>query len=149
MSIHTLTSTKPYLLRAFYEWINDNNCTPYLIINANYEDVQVPTQYVDEGRIVLNISETAVRSLQMTNDSIEFDARFGGVAMTVYAPIGAVMAIYAHENGRGMVFSEEEAFSGAEPQAAPADTLDDSGEDDDMPPPRPLGGGKPTLRIVK
>lgn len=147
MSIHTLTSTKPYLLRAFYEWINDNNCTPYLIINANHEEVQVPTQYVDEGRIVLNISETAVRSLQMTNDSIEFDARFGGVAMTVYAPIGAVMAIYAHENGRGMVFSEEEAFTDAESPAAPSD-LDDENSDDDIPPPRPLGG-KPTLRIVK
>jgi len=144
---YKLTSTKPYLLRAFYEWIHDNNCTPYLIINANYDDVEVPTQYVDEGRIVLNISETAVRGLQMTNESIEFDARFGGIAMTVYAPIAAVMAIYAHENGRGMVFNEEEIFSGSESETTSAEALEDNG-DDDIPPPRPLRG-KPNLRIVK
>lgn len=143
--IKPLTSTKPYLLRAFYEWIVDNDCTPYLIINAELPSVEVPTQYVDDGRIVLNISESAVRGLEMNNEAVEFDARFGGVAMTVYAPIKSIMAVYAHENGRGMVFTEEEAL---------AEDYDDSdfavSEDDDQPPPpRPPKGKKPSLRIVK
>lgn len=146
--LEPLSSTKPYLLRAFYEWIVDNECTPYLIINAEYEDVEVPTQYVDDGRIVLNISESAVRGLEINNDAVEFDARFGGVAMTVYAPIGAIMAVYAHENGRGMVFTDEEAL----PEDQEPDLMVlESGEedDDDTPPPRPTKGGKPSLRIVK
>ncbi len=149
-----LTSTKPYLLRAFYDWINDNGCTPYIIINAEYEDVEVPTQYVDDGRIVLNVSASAVRGLEVSNEALEFDARFGGVAMTVYAPIAAVMAIYAHENGRGMVFSEEQAL---DENTLNEDVDDDNftsmaydveGDDDTPPPPRPKGG-KPKLRIIK
>ena len=148
----SLTSTKPYLLRAFYEWITDNGCTPYLIINAEYEGVEVPTQYIDDGRIVLNISESAVRELEMNNIAVEFDARFGGVAMTVYAPIAAVMAVYAHENGRGMVFSEEDTLSNddRDTELTAVESDDDSDdEDDDVPPPRPFGSKKPTLRVIK
>lgn len=145
-----LTSNKPYLLRAFYEWIIDNGCTPYLIINAEVEDVIVPRQYVDDGRIVLNIAESAVRGLEMSNDAIEFDARFGGVAVTVYAPMVAVVAIYAHENGRGMVFTEEDA----EMEANDAHRFADASDDEETPPPPPSPitphpGGKPKLRIIK
>lgn len=144
-----LTSNKPYLLRAFYEWIIDNGCTPYLIINAEVDDVIVPRQYVDDGRIVLNIAESAVRGLEMSNDAIEFDARFGGVAVTVYAPMVAVVAIYAHENGRGMVFTEEDA----EMEANDAHRFAGASDDEETPPPpspiTPHPGGKPKLRIIK
>ncbi|MBX9704800.1 MAG: ClpXP protease specificity-enhancing factor [Gammaproteobacteria bacterium] len=146
-----LTSNKPYLLRAFYEWIIDNGCTPYLIINAEVEDVIVPRQYVDDGRIVLNIAESAVRGLEMSNDAIEFDARFGGVAVTVYAPMIAVVAIYAHENGRGMVFTEEDSEMEANDAHRFAEAADDD-EETPPPPPSPITphpGGKPKLRIIK
>lgn len=103
-----LTSTKPYLVRALYEWITDNACTPYIIVNAEAENVEVPSHYVEEGRIILNISEEAVRDLQVTNEFLEFNARFNGVATQVYTPIAAILAIYAQENGHGMVFSDED-----------------------------------------
>ncbi len=144
-----LTSTKPYLLRAFYEWIVDNGCTPYLIINAEYEGVQVPTQYVDDGRIVLNISEAAVRGLEINNEQVEFDARFGGVAMTVYAPIPSIMAVYAHENGRGMVFNEDEEVLSADHEPDLTVINSNPDDDDDTPPEPKSKGGKPNLRIVK
>jgi stringent starvation protein B len=153
-----LTSTKPYLLRAFYDWITDNNCTPYLIINAECDGVEVPNQYVDDGRIVLNVSPSAVRNLEVNNDAVEFDARFGGVAMTVYAPMIAIMAVYAHENGRGMVFSEEEHLDNdnfsASADVAFAETgnmeLPELDADEPTPPTPPKGkGGKPNLRIIK
>lgn len=108
MEMPILTSTKPYLVRALYEWITDNGCTPYIIVNAEAENVEVPTQYVEEGRIILNISEDAVRDLQITNDFLEFNARFNGVATQVYTPIHAILAIYAQENGHGMVFSDDD-----------------------------------------
>ncbi len=103
-----LSSTKPYLVRAFYDWIVDNDCTPYIIVNANYPDVLVPTEYVENGKIVLNIAMQAVSNLQLTNNFIDFDARFKGVSREIYVPIDAVVAVYAHENGRGMVFPEDE-----------------------------------------
>jgi stringent starvation protein B len=150
MNFEPLTSTKPYLLRAFYEWIVDNGCTPYIIINADYDDVEVPTQYVDDGRIVLNISSSAVRELDINNESVEFDARFGGVAMTVYAPIESVMAIYAHENGRGMVFNDEKL--GVDDSEEPLESIPTPTTEDEQPPtpPRGSGGksGKPKLRLV-
>ncbi|NIP27487.1 MAG: ClpXP protease specificity-enhancing factor, partial [Phycisphaerae bacterium] len=81
-----MTSNKPYLIRALYEWILDNNMTPHLLVNAESENVQVPAQYIHEGRIVLNINPSAIHQLQMGNDAIEFSARFGGVAHTIYVP---------------------------------------------------------------
>ena len=103
-----LTTTKPYLVRALYEWIVDNECTPYVIINADAENVEVPKQYIEDGRIILNVSEEAVRDFQITNEYLEFNARFNGVATQVYSPVAAILAIYAQENGHGMVFSEED-----------------------------------------
>ena len=91
-----------------YEWIVDNQLTPYIVINAEETGVQVTKQCVEEGRIVLNISPAAAQGLQIGNEWVEFNARFSGVARLVTAPIQAVMAIYARENGRGMVFGEEE-----------------------------------------
>ncbi|MDB6096439.1 MAG: ClpXP protease specificity-enhancing factor [Francisellaceae bacterium] len=103
-----MTSTKPYLIRAFYEWILDNHCTPYLVVNVGFKGVIVPMSYVEGGQIVLNLAPHAVQALQMTNDAIQFQARFGGVAHFIYVPTFSVLAVYAKENGRGMVFAEEE-----------------------------------------
>lgn len=103
-----MNSTRPYLIRAFYDWIIDNDCTPYLVVNAGLPGVQVPNQHVDKGQIVLNVSVTAVQALMLENSSISFTARFSGVAYDIFIPINAVMAIYAKENGRGMIFSDEE-----------------------------------------
>lgn len=103
-----MNSSRPYLLRAFYEWIADNNCTPYVVVNAEMPGVEVPTEYVEDGRIVLNVAPGAVRSLLMQNDHIEFQARFAGVPFSIFAPMRAVTAIYAKENGRGMVFKDDE-----------------------------------------
>ncbi len=116
-----LTSTKPYLIRALYDWINDNKCTPYVIVNADAKDVEVPKQYVEEGRIVLNISPAAVRDLRISNDFLEFNARFAGVVTQLYAPIAAILAIYAQENGQGMVFEDksEQVSAGSDKKTTP------------------------------
>lgn len=103
-----MISTRPYLIRAFYEWIADNNCTPHIVVNAEIEHVEVPPDFVEGGQIVLNIAMPAVHNLSLNNDAVSFQARFGGVPHNVYVPIKAVMAIYARENGRGMVFSDDD-----------------------------------------
>jgi len=103
-----MTSSRPYLLRAMYEWLVDNALTPYIMVDANSPSVAVPSRYVEDGKIVLNIDSQAVGALRMGNDAVEFDARFSGVAHHVYVPVPGVQAIYAFENGRGMVFGEED-----------------------------------------
>ncbi len=107
--IEHMSSSKPYLIRAFYEWIVDNEKTPYLVLNTDYPGTKVPRQYIENGRIVLNISMRAVDALVMDNVKIQFKASFGGVQQIVLAPIAAVLAIYARENGKGMIFSEDES----------------------------------------
>ena len=102
-----LISTRGYLAKAVYEWIEDSKLTPYIAVDASYEGVVVPTDYVREGRIVLNISSTAVRSLQIEPESLSFSARFGGVAMDLWLPIGALLAVYARENGKGLFFDRD------------------------------------------
>jgi stringent starvation protein B len=102
-----MTSNKPYLIRAIYDWIVDNNLTPHLLVNAEYPGVQVPQEHVNNGRIVLNISPQACRGLHLENDRIVFTARFSGVTIQIYVVPAAVFAIYAKENGRGMEFGEE------------------------------------------
>ncbi len=103
-----MNSNRPYLLRALYDWICDNHLTPYLLVDASGDDLSIPFDFVDDNKIVLNISPTAVRDLDLSNDYISFKARFSGKSMNVYFPVHAVLAIYAHENGRGMIFQEEE-----------------------------------------
>ena len=126
-----MTSTRPYLVRAMHEWIVDNGLTPYLMVDAGREGVQVPVDYVHDGKIVLNVSPAAVRDLELANDMIAFNARFGGRPFDIQFPVSAVQAVYARENGRGMVFSEEEP--GDEPPPGPSDK----------------GPQKPSLRLVK
>mgnify|MGYP003626422125 CR=1 FL=1 len=145
-----MTSSRPYLLRAFYEWIVDNKSTPYVVVNAELDNVEVPVEYVENGRIVLNISPGAVRSLLIANDHLEFNARFNGVPYDIYTPIKAITAIYAKENGRGMVFKDDED----DDEPPPTDTQEDvsgkggksgqkgSGKGDGK-------KGRPNLTIVK
>lgn len=103
------TSSRPYLIRALYEWIVDNGWVPHLLVDAQVKSVQVPEQYVgNDGRIVLNISPDATRGLLIGNDRIVFTTRFSGVSYQVFVPPAAVKAIYAKENGEGMAFPEEE-----------------------------------------
>ncbi|HQW58337.1 MAG TPA: ClpXP protease specificity-enhancing factor [Gammaproteobacteria bacterium] len=116
-----MTSTRPYLIRAFYDWIVDNACTPHIVVNAGAENVEVPDEYVDGGQIVLNIAVNAVQGLRLGDHEIEFQARFGGRIRRVYAPIHSILAIYAKENGRGMVFAEEEESMPA-PTSPPSDS---------------------------
>lgn len=103
-----MNSTRPYLIRAFYEWIVDNDCTPQIVVNTDFPGVDVPMEYAESGQIVLNISMMAVQSLELGDQAVQFKARFSSVAREVYVPVLAVMAIYARENGRGMVFADDE-----------------------------------------
>ncbi|MBU0500150.1 MAG: ClpXP protease specificity-enhancing factor [Gammaproteobacteria bacterium] len=132
-----MTSSRPYFIRALYDWLVDNGTTPYLLVKAQMPGVQVPAQFVENGQIVLNLSPTAVQALDLGNELIRFSARFGGVPMEVRVPPGAVLGIYARENGRGMLFPESEGTG----------VLDaESGGDEPNPPPT---GGRPSLRVVK
>jgi len=102
------SSTKPYLIRAFYEWIIDNNCTPYIVLNTKIPEVDVPPQLIQDDKITLNISPQSIRDLQINNDNLYFRARFSGVEQWIHSPIQATLAIYAAENGEGIAFEEEE-----------------------------------------
>ena len=108
MSVN-MTSNRPYLIRAIYDWIIDNNLTPYLLLNADYPGLQLPIDYVKEGRIVLNIAPQACRGLHLNNDRIVFTARFSGEAQQIVVFPAAVLAIYAKENGSGMEFALEDS----------------------------------------
>jgi stringent starvation protein B len=129
-----MSSNRPYLIRALYDWLLDNGQTPYLLVNADHSGTVVPRQFVEEGRIVLNIDPTAVASLELGNEWISFSARFSGVTEDILVPPAAVQGIYAKENGQGMLFPEEEAGEG-EPEKPDPD------------PNKP--GGRPTLKVVK
>jgi len=102
-----MKSRRPYLLRAMHEWISDSNCTPHIVVDAGVAGVEVPRQYVQDGKIVLNVSWTATAQLQIGNDELGFSGRFGGASMQVRVPVAAVLAIYARETGQGMIFAEE------------------------------------------
>jgi len=126
--MQAMTSSRPYLLRAIYEWIVDNGLTPYLLVNAEINDVDVPLEHVNNGKIILNVAPEAVQGLELGDEAVSFSARFGGKPQQIYFPVSAALAIYARENGRGMVFSD----------------------DDDTPPePSKTKPSQPTLRVVK
>ena len=144
-----MTSNRPYLLRALYEWINDNNLTPYILVDATQPDVMVPPSTVKDGKVVLNIAMRAVEALDLGNDGLSFKARFGGVSQFLYVPVAAVIAIYAHETGQGMMLPPDEGASedvdAVSAEQAAADAEAEEAGDDRTPPP-PKGGH---LRIVK
>lgn len=126
-----MTPLKPYLLRSVYDWIVDNNLTPHLLVDAEYPGVVLPADFIEDGKIVLNIRPQAIQGLLLGNDEIEFNARFSGRPMHISAPIPAILAIYAKENGKGMVFEPEE------------------GQDMPPPEPQPKVHKKPQLKVVK
>ncbi|WP_299189451.1 ClpXP protease specificity-enhancing factor [uncultured Psychrobacter sp.] len=104
----SITPTRPYMVRALYQWIEDNALTPYLMVDATAKNVQIPTEHVQDGRIVLNIASRATGNMSMENDYIHFSARFGGVSQEIWIPLPAVMGIYAKENSQGMFFDPSE-----------------------------------------
>lgn len=134
-----MTSSRPYLIRAMYEWIADNNFTPHVVIDAEMPNVQVPEKFVADGRIILNVSAVATQKLIISNEALEFDARFDSGIWHVYTPIPAILAIYARENGRGMIFEDEEQD----------DDDGGDGQPTDEGAPKKIKPSKPQLKIVK
>ncbi len=154
-----MTSHRPYLLRALYEWIADNGMTPHLLVDAEQPGVRVPPHAIKDGRVVLNVAERAVARLQMDNESVSFSARFGGVSYPIDVPMAAVVAIYARETGQGMVLPEDVGGPPADPEGDPATAPqgvprsvdhDDGGNDDgDGPGPDSTPPRRGHLRVVK
>ena len=134
---------RPYLLRAFYDWIVDSDCTPHILVDAQRPGLRVPSHAIVEGKVTLNVSPRAVRELLIDEAGLSFQGRFGGSPFAVYVPLNAVVAIYARETGAGTVLEPEPA-EGEENPLSVAESPE-SPEDD----PPPEGGGKPTLRVVK
>jgi len=137
-----LPSTRPYLIRALYEWCTDNGFTPYVAVKVD-PTVQVPREYVQGGEIVLNVSYDATSSLKLGNEFIEFKARFGGQPRDIMVPVGRVMAIYARENGQGMAFPVQDDESA--PQSVPSAAQ----TPEDPTPTPPSAGPRPALKRVK
>jgi len=133
------STNKPYLLRAIYEWIVDNGGTPHIVLFAENPSVSVPQQYVENGKIVLNISPTAAQNLLIDNDGVSFSARFGGKPFTIFSPIGAVMALYASENNEGLSFEPEDDAPAESPK------LESVSSDSK----KKKSGKRPTLKVVK
>lgn len=132
-----MTPSRPYLIRALYDWLLDNNLTPYVMVDATFPEVSVPQQFVNDGKIILNIAPSAIAALALGNKVVEFKARFSGISYHIILPVMSIQAIYSYENGRGMVFNEEEDGG---------DTTD-GGHDD---PPPPSSKSKAShLRIIK
>lgn len=130
-----MTSQKPYLVRAIYEWLLDNQITPYLLVNTTIEGVQVPHEYIKDDKIVLNVAPDAINNFHTDNDWVSFSARFSGKPMELFVPISAILAIYGKENNEGMFFSdEEEPLIPAPPTSKPSQLPKKS---------------KPTLKVVK
>ena len=127
-----MTSSRPYLIRALYQWVVDNGVTPYILVDALVDGVDVPPQHIQDNKIVLNIAPMAVQGLTLGDEIISFSARFSGQSVDLVVPTEAVLAIYARENGQGMMFNDE-----PDSPTPP----DGSGSDGDKP--------KPSLRVVK
>lgn len=141
-----MTSSRPYLLRALLDWISDNALTAHLLVDATRPGVNVPAQFVQDGKITLNIGPAAVQGLEMGNEAISFSARFAGKPMQVYVPVGAVLAIFARENGQGMMFGNEPGDDLAAQESA--DT-GDSAAPPEAPNKPPKKRGGPSLKVVK
>jgi len=141
-----MTSNRPYLLRAIYDWITDNNLTPYVLVDAGREGVRVPPQVVKNGQVVLNLAMRAVANLDLGNDWISFQARFSGVSHNIHIPVLAVLALYAQENGQGMMFPAEEG--GDNPPPSDPDDTPPQPESDQQAGDKPKRGA-PFLRVVK
>jgi stringent starvation protein B len=144
-----MTSNRPYLIRAIYEWINDNGMTPYLLVDAAHPGVVVPVQAIKDGRIVLNVAARAVTQLSLGDKEIHFLARFGGVSQSVRVPVAAVQAVYAQESGQGMALPEEANGQTLPSRHSNAPPSDPDGPPDSTPPAGDSSRRSAHLRIVK
>ena len=161
-----MTPRRPYMLRAFYDWLVDNELTPHLVVEATLPGVRVPEEFIQDGQIILNIAPRAVGNLELGNEAVTFSARFSGHPHSVIVPLYAVQAIYARENGAGTMFEPEEAYmdvleegieegpfevpeQGPSLSVATAEVEVDAEDSDPEPePPRPTKG-RPSLRVIK
>ena len=137
-----MTSSRPYLIRAMYQWITDNGMTPHLLVDVSIDGVQVPTEHVQNGKIILNVAPMAIGSLILGDEEITFSARFSGKSMSIYIPIDAILAVYAKENGQGMMFTEDDRAVTSDDDDLDPDPGPDSG-------PGPSKAKRPSLRVVK
>lgn len=137
----TLTPTRPYMVRAIFAWLEDNALTPYIMVNATYPNVQVPTEYVQEGKIVLNIASQATGNLQISNDFIHFYARFGGVSREIWLPMPALMGIYAKEDNTVGTFFDPDEYANYTPAADNAPNTSPTG--------RPKRANTAGLKIIE
>lgn len=145
MKVSEMTAKRPYLLRALYDWIVDNQLTPHLVVDATIVGTKVPQQFVKDGQITLNISPSAVVGLQLLDDAVRFNARFGGQPMEVIVPMTAALALFARENGAGAMFE-------AEPQLdkMPAEASEHAVSEPDEQPSQPKSKSKrPNLKVIK
>lgn len=153
----SMTSNQPYLLRAFYEWIVDNDMTPYVVVDATNELVEVPQEFVKDGQIVLNVSPSACVGFNLDVNGLSFQARFGGQPRRLSMPCAAVIAIYARENGAGTVFATEEDIARSDAPESESTEVEQTGptslsDADDVgvsDAPVPPKKGKPTLKVIK
>ena len=148
-----MISNRPYLLRAFYQWIVDSNCTPILVLDANNPRCKIPMDFAEGGEIVFNIAPAAIRDLKLLNEVVEFKASFSGVIHIISAPIKAVLAVYAEENGEGIFFDTEEDDSDAD-VVTPFQLQGIEGAKEaslqEIPPPESTNGkAKPFLKLVE
>jgi len=140
-----MNSKRPYLLRALYQWVLDNQSTPHVLIDATVDGVEVPSSTVKDGQVVFNLAPHAIAHLDMGDDELSFNARFSGVSQRIRAPIGAVIALYARENGEGMMFPPEAAeLVDLADDAAPA-----AEADEELLPPTPTPRSRSHLKVVK
>lgn len=135
--MNSMLVQRPYLLRAYYDWIVDSEFTPHIIVDATKPAVEVPQQFVEDGKIVLNIAPRSVMQFSMDNEAVAFNARFSGQAMQVYVPLYAIEGIYARENGAGTIFPQESAYKELDKKAAEQDENKNN------------TGKRPTLTVVK
>ncbi|EGN74856.1 stringent starvation protein B [Idiomarina sp. A28L] len=142
-----MTPKRPYILRALYEWLVENDLTPHLVVDAEYPYVEVPQQFVQDGQIVLNVLPGAIQGLIMGNEQVSFRTRFNGQDQKIVLPIGSILAIYARENGAGTIFEPEDALlSEVEGESAEQHDNSNSSNNNDQPE-KPKKG--PTLTVVK
>ncbi|NUW73669.1 ClpXP protease specificity-enhancing factor [Vibrio mediterranei] len=161
MDIEKMTPRRPYMLRAFYDWLVENDLTPHIVVDAMLPGVRVPQEFIQDGQIILNIAPRAVGQLELGNEAITFHARFGGRPHSVIVPLYSVQAIYARENGAGTMFEPEDAYLSIEEEdidtapsvgltvASDASVEEEANESegDDSQPPKPKG--RPSLRVIK
>lgn len=144
-----MTSSKPYILRALHEWLSDNGLTPHVLVDATVEEVNVPESAISENRVILNVDWQAVRELQLDNEFVSFSARFSGVPHMVYLPMSSILAIYARENGQGMMFSPEEDDLAASSAPPVVDETEDPEKETVEQDAAKKPSGPPSLRVIK